>query len=106
VPAGGYLTLHNGGPQKLTLTGASSPACGMMMLHHTEGERMVPVPSVAIPPGGTLTLSPGGYHLMCMKPQMTVGQTAPLTLHFAGGGTVDAVVPVIGPRDHPPHAGS
>lgn len=106
VPAAGYLAVHNGSAQPATLTGASSSACGMLMLHRTEGDRMVAVDSVSIAPGGTLALAPGGYHFMCMKPQMQVGKPAPLTLHFAGGGSIDVIAPVLGARDHPPHGGS
>ena len=33
VPSGGYFTLHNDGDKAVSLTGAQSPACGMLMLH-------------------------------------------------------------------------
>ena len=33
LPAGGYFTLHNGSDKTVTLDGASSPACGILMLH-------------------------------------------------------------------------
>ena len=32
LPAGGYFTAHNGGKTNLAITGASSSACGMLML--------------------------------------------------------------------------
>ena len=105
VPAGGYMTLRNTSRRTVTLMGASSDACGMLMLHRTEGERMVPVSAAAIPPDGTLTLAPGGYHLMCMTPRMAVGSTVRVTLHLQDGAAVDAVFPVIGATDHPPDGG-
>jgi copper(I)-binding protein len=94
LPAGGYFTLHNPTAKTLTLRGASSPACGMLMLHKSETmsgmASMANVETVDVPAGGTLQFSPGGYHLMCMKPtsQIKPGGTVGVTLQFAGGVTV------------------
>ena len=72
IPAGGYFTLRNDGGRPLVLTGASSPACGMLMLHESSDagglESMRDVAGVVVPAGGTLRFAPGGYHLMCMDP--------------------------------------
>jgi len=105
VPAGGYLTLHNSSSAPAVLTGASSPACGMLMLHRSEtsggADRMVPIASVAVPPGGTISFAPGGYHLMCMQPRMTPGTSVHVTLTFQGGRTVSAAFPVFGAAGKP-----
>ncbi len=105
VPAGGYLTLHNGSSEPAVLTGASSPACGMLMLHRSEtsggADRMVPVASVVVPPGGSISFAPGGYHLMCMQPRMTPGTSVHVTLTFQGGQTVRAAFPVFGAAGKP-----
>jgi copper(I)-binding protein len=96
LPAGGYFTLHNGGTAVATLTGAESPACGMLMLHKSESAggtmRMMDVASVPVPSGTDITFAPGGYHLMCMntKPAMKPGATVPVTLDFADGSKVKA----------------
>ena len=96
LPAGGYFSLHNGSTAVATLTGAESPACGMLMLHKSENQgganRMVDVASVPVPVGGDVTFAPGGYHLMCMgtKPEMKPGATVPVTLDFADGSKVKA----------------
>ena len=96
LPAGGYFTLHNGGTAVAALTGAESPACGMLMLHKSESQggamKMVEVASVPVPVGGDITFAPGGYHLMCMdtKPAMKPGTTVPVTLEFADGSQVKA----------------
>ncbi|HZD88526.1 MAG TPA: copper chaperone PCu(A)C [Pseudolabrys sp.] len=101
-PAGGYFTLHNNTAKAAELTGASSSACGMVMLHQTKTvngiEKMLPVKSVAVPPHGTLKFQPGSYHLMCMKPKdtMVVGHKVPVTLKFAGGRTLTAQFSVQG----------
>jgi copper(I)-binding protein len=102
-PAGGYFILRNDTNTALTLTGASSPACGMMMLHQTKEAngiaQMLPVKSLSVPAHGTLSFHPGGYHIMCMKPQssMVVGGAVPVTLKFAGGKTVTVRFSVRGP---------
>lgn len=100
VPAGGYMTLHNASAASVMLTGASSPACGMLMLHKSETrggtDRMEGVGAVAVPAHGSLSLRPGGYHLMCMEPHMAVGQKVPVTLTFQGGQAISAEVPVFG----------
>ncbi len=88
VPSGGYFVLHNGGPKPVMLTGADSPACGMLMLHKSEDHggmgSMDDVAAVAVPAGGTLKFAPGGYHLMCMqaKPAIKAGGSVPVTLTF------------------------
>ena len=100
-PAAGYFTLHNGTNKAVSLTGASSSACGMTMLHQTKEEngvaKMLPVKSVAVPVGGKLTFRPGGYHIMCMKPKMKIGDSVPVTLKFADGKTLTAKFAVTGP---------
>ncbi len=100
-PAAGYFTLHNGADKAVSLTGASSSACGMTMLHQTKEEngvaKMMPVKSVAVPAGGKLTFQPGGYHIMCMKPKMKIGDSVPVTLKFADGKTLTAQFTVTGP---------
>ena len=102
-PAGGYFTLHNNTTKTVQLTGASSPACGTMMLHQTKEikgvEHMLPVKSINVPAHGTLSFHPGGYHIMCMKPQasMIVGHKVPVTLKFAGGRKATADFKVEGP---------
>ena len=102
-PAAGYFTLHNGTRKAVDLTGASSSACGMVMLHQSKEKNgmaeMMDVNGVKVPPGGKVTFAPGGYHLMCMHPQrsMAVGKSVPVTLTFADGQSVTAQFPVTGP---------
>jgi copper(I)-binding protein len=96
LPSGGYFTLHNGGPAQIMLTGASSPACGMLMLHLSETMNgmasMSGVTSIPVAPGATLKFAPGGYHLMCMNPTpaMKPGANVSVVLQFAGGTTLTA----------------
>ena len=96
VPAAGYFVLTNPSDQTLVLTGASSPACGSLMLHEsieTNGTaRMAMVKNLSVPARGRLAFRPGGYHLMCMSPtsQLTPGRTVPVSLHFQDGTSVTA----------------
>ncbi len=103
-PAGGFFTLHNDSGSAIDLVGASSAACGMVMLHKTvevkDVETMVPVKSISVPAHSVLTFAPGGYHIMCMSPgdAMKVGSKVPVTLKFADGQTITAEFPVTGPN--------
>ena len=100
LPAGGYFTLHNDGAAPLTLTGATSPACGMVMLHRSDTSsgmaEMRDVSTLDVPAGGTIAFAPGGLHLMCMQPgpAMTPGGSVKVTLTFQGGGTLETVFAV------------
>jgi copper(I)-binding protein len=95
-PSGGYFTLHNGTAKAVTLASATSPGCGMLMLHQSENmggmASMKDVASVNVPAGGTIKFSPGGYHLMCMDATKAIkpGATVPVTLNFADGKKVVA----------------
>jgi len=106
VPSGGYFTLHNPGSTPVILTGASSPACGMLMLHKTSGmddmsgmsgmAKMEDVTEVAVPAGGTLSFTPGGYHLMCMNASALLkpGARVPVTFAFKDGTSLKATFAV------------
>jgi copper(I)-binding protein len=102
-PAAGYFTLKNNGDKPVTLVSASSPACGMLMLHQSKEvngvETMRPVKSVAVPAHGTVSFAPGSYHLMCMQPQpsMQAGSSAMVTLKFDDGQSLTQPFPVKGP---------
>jgi periplasmic copper chaperone A len=101
LPAGGYFTLHNPAAKPLRLTGAASPACGMLMLHRSDESggmaRMEDVDAVDVPAGGTLAFAPGGYHLMCMDAKLKIGDRVPVTFDFADGTTLKADFIVRGP---------
>ncbi|MGD0141935.1 MAG: copper chaperone PCu(A)C [Rhizomicrobium sp.] len=96
LPAGGYFTLHNGSNKTVTLDAASSPACGMLMLHKSEEmsgmASMSDVARIDVPAGGTLSFAPGGYHLMCMNPTALLkqGTNVPVSLHLADGTAIAA----------------
>jgi periplasmic copper chaperone A len=92
LPAGGYFTAHNSGKADLSITGAVSPACAMLMLHKSSDAGgmtgMDMVDKVALPAGGTATFAPGGFHLMCDHPRMKPGADVPVRLQLSDGSTV------------------
>ena len=96
LPAAGYFTLKNSGRARIALTGADTPACGMLMLHKSDDKggmsSMEDVKSVDVPGGGQVQFSPGGYHLMCMdpKPALKLGASVPVTLSFQGAPPLTA----------------
>ena len=97
-PAGGYFTVKNDSDTDRKLVGASSPGCGMLMLHQSTTGTMVMVRQVDVPAHGSAMFAPGGFHLMCMKPTDMIkpGKSVPVTLKFDGGGTLTADFPVRG----------
>jgi len=93
--AGGYLSVTNTGTGPDTPTGGSFDDAGRVELHHMSMEngvmKMAPVEGgLVIKPGKTVTLKPGGYHLMFLdlKDQLKKGQTAKGTLTFAKADAV------------------
>lgn len=104
-PAAGYFTLDNHGAKPLVLSGASAPDCQSLMLHQstTKGgmSSMAMVATVPVPPHGSLSFAPGGYHLMCMQPSgplLAHKGTETVTLRFADGSTVTAPFAIQGIR--------
>ena len=92
LPAGGYFTAQNNGRRDVTITGVSSDACGMLMMHQSSSKGgmtgMDMVDSVKVPAGGMVKFAPGGYHLMCESPKMKIGGKVPVLLHLSDGSTV------------------
>lgn len=94
--AGGYFTIHNSGATADTFTGASTGAASDAALHQMKmnGQVMEMSPvegGLEIPPGGSVSLSPMGYHLMLtgLSGPFVAGQCVALTLHFAKAGDLD-----------------
>jgi periplasmic copper chaperone A len=95
-PAAGYFNLDNNTNAAIKLVGASSPDCGQLMLHQSRNvngvETMASVQSVEVPAHGSVSFTPGGYHLMCTSPtaKLVPGSSVPITLRFANGRTITA----------------
>lgn len=100
IPAGGFMTLRNTSGTPIVLDGARTPACGMAMLHESinsgGAETMIVVKTITVPAHRDFAFSPGGYHVMCMQPQMKVGETVPVTLLFRNNPPVTVAFHVYG----------
>jgi copper(I)-binding protein len=99
--AAGYLTVTNNGAAEDHLIGGSSPDAASVEVHEMTMDgnvmRMRPVAGgVPIAAGKTVTLAPGGYHMMLIGPtqQFKLGGMVPVTLEFARAGKVDVMFPV------------
>lgn len=90
----GFMTIANRGSAPDKLLSASSPAAPKLELHtHVrDGDvmRMREVPSIEIPAGRTVTLQPGGLHVMFfgLTQPLAQGTTVPVTLRFERAGEV------------------
>lgn len=91
---GGYVTLTNDGDTEDTLVAASFDASEKAEIHEMGVKdgvmTMRQVEGIAIPPHGTVTLDPNGFHLMFvgLKAPLVKGTTVPGSLTFAKAGTV------------------
>ncbi len=100
--AAGYLTVANPSATADRLLAIASPAAATAEIHEMrmENDLMIMRPAaggVEIPAGGTVTLAPGGLHVMFVGigAGFRVGETIPVTLTFARAGSVDTVLEVL-----------
>jgi periplasmic copper chaperone A len=93
---GGYLVLKNTGTTPDRLIGVKSPAADKVEIHEMKMDgnimRMREVAKgIEIPPGATVELKPGGFHVMFMGLRAPFAKDAkvPLTLVFEKAGSID-----------------
>jgi copper(I)-binding protein len=93
--AAGYLTIYNLGRVPDRLLGGVSPMFGHIEVHEMSMAggimRMRPLPQgLVVPPGATVSLAPGGLHLMMIGPRrpFRIGERIPVTLRFERAGSV------------------
>jgi len=107
--AAGYLGIVNTGSTAERLLGVETGIAKRAMLHTTEHAadgvaRMVHLDAIDIPAGGTVTLAPGGLHIMLMglTGPVTEGEMIPATLIFETAGRVEVEFSVDAPAgmDH------
>lgn len=97
-----YLLITNTGDQPDRLLGGETAVAKVVEIHEiVEDERGVKqmrplADGLEIPAGETVTLQPGGYHLMLidLTEDLAPGQTFELTLTFAEAGEVTITVEV------------
>jgi copper(I)-binding protein len=102
---GGFVTITNKGTTPDRLIAARSAVSDKVEIHEMKIDgnvmRMRELDKgLEIPPGATVTLKPGGYHIMFMelKSPFTKDQRVPITLVFekAGSINVDLAVAALG----------
>ena len=83
-----FLSLTNNSAKHVKLMGATADICGHIELHThlKDGNiyRMRSIPYIMINPGSTVSLEPGGLHIMLMKLKKPLieGETVEMTLLF------------------------
>ena len=97
--AAGHLQLHNPGKLTLRVTGLQSPRAARVESHDMtmEGGLMrMRATELVLAPGESLSLEPGGKHLMFMQPvqPFVAGQSVPLTILVDDGSTLAVQLPV------------
>ena len=94
-----YLTIiDSGAPDRLVAI--SAPVAAKAELHESFTEqgiaKMRGMLALSLASGGTVTLAPGGYHIMLMdlKQSLRDGDSFPVTLNFEHAGPITATVTV------------
>jgi hypothetical protein len=97
-----YLTITNSGTTPDRLSCASSNVSAQCQIHSMTMDngvmKMRPVEGgLEIKPGETVTLKPGGYHVMLvdLKQPLEAGKTATAALQLQNAGTVKVEFPIV-----------
>src|SRR5258708_28829090 len=97
---GGFLVLTNTGTTPDRLVAVKSPAADKAEIHEMKMDgnvmRMRELDKgLEIPPGATVELKPGGFHIMFMglKAPFAKDTKVPLTLVFEKAGSIDVELP-------------
>jgi periplasmic copper chaperone A len=104
-----YVRIRNAGASGDRLVGARSPVARAVELHRSmsgmgsmngmamnDVSSMEQVRAIPVPAHATVTLAPGGGHIMLigLRHDLHAGETFPVQLHFARAGWVNATVHV------------
>lgn len=100
IVSAAYMEIGNHGDTDRILVSASAPGVGMMQIHQTiiedEVAQMMEQNGLIIPAGETVTLEPGGIHIMLMQlaTSLVEGENLNLTLQFDDDSTLEIPAPV------------
>lgn len=91
-----YMSIHNNGSEPEELQAADIDICGRTELHESKIDdngvmSMHHVEKIDIPPGQTISLEPGGLHIMCIgrQAELVSGEQIPILLEFATLGELE-----------------
>lgn len=85
---GMFAEIKNTGSEELTLVAATSDVAGKVELHEVSDGKMRAIDGgIKIPAGETVTLEPGGLHIMLMEltTDLLAGDEVHVTLEFSDG---------------------
>lgn len=97
----GYGEVRNVGESPVVISGGRTSFSDAIELHESvrdgDSVRMIPIREITLGPGDTLTLTPGGAHLMItgVKRMPTPGTTVTICLQFDGDEAVCTEAPVL-----------
>jgi hypothetical protein len=100
-----WMEITNSSTSDDALVGASFDGCGVIELHDMVMEdgvmvmRPVEGGQIQIPAGETVSLAPGGLHVMCLQKEsaLELGTQVELELEFAKAGTMRVTGEVVEP---------
>ena len=105
MTAGGYFSIENTGTEADRLIAVEADIARRVELHTTEhgadgSAKMVHVEALDLPAGGTVTLQPGGLHVMFMglTKALAEGDRVPGALVFEKAGRVEVEFAIEAPR--------
>ena len=97
-----YFTLRNTSEAMIDLIGVRADVASIETLHKTTGAgetaRMSALPELRVKPGASVTLEPGGLHVMLidLEKPLVEGATLPLRLTFYDRDDLTIEVPILG----------
>lgn len=105
-----YMVVRNNGDTQYTITRIDSPDFRDARIHRTVVDdgvaKMLPVEQLPVPVHGSVTLEPGGLHLMLFDPLRTLheGDSVTLVIHVSTGDSVTVQAPVVRKSSETDHA--
>ncbi|WP_375056257.1 copper chaperone PCu(A)C [Zobellella sp. DQSA1] len=102
-----FMQLENGGDRDLALVSVASPQADKVELHRVLEQdgvmQMREVERIAVPAGATVSLQPGGLHIMLLgvKQPLAAGDEVSLELRWDNGDTEQWILPVRDIRAQP-----
>ena len=104
-----YMVIENSVATADELLSVSCGCSREASLHVTEIREgsmvMKEVASIAVPPGVSVALSPGGHHVMLMGLSGDMGKSVVLELVFRSGARIQVTAPVLSPAAAQKHGG-
>ncbi len=100
-PGAAYFTVTNTSDKSDVLAKVSSTLADRVEIHLSTNEggimKMAQAGHINIPANGTVSVKPGGYHLMLfgLKKKLAVGDLLPLRLRFLHAGEVNVMARVM-----------